>query len=249
MKRVVIIEDEIQIRKDIEKMVVRQEGFTVAGTAGNLEDARALLLSSKPDVVFLDIQLGKRTAFELLEQLPSLDFEIIFATAHNQYAIKAIRCGALDYLLKPIDEQELREALARIRNNKTPSNIKTAVEVVQQRYSQPASGKEDRIVLRTQEGLHIITYDELVYCQSDGCYTTFYLADKKKVMISKPLKLYDELLPKDRFLRTHQSYIVNHHFVKKYLREGALLLRTDITIPVSVRRKDAVLSFLTKKTN
>lgn len=247
MKRVVIIEDEPLIRNDIEKMVSRYEGFEVAGSCGSTAKADVLLQNLRPDVVLLDVQLGKRTAFDLLGALPAIDFEIIFITAHSQYAINAIKCGALDYLLKPISEPELKLALDKVSGYKNPSANQQAVAVAQRRFSAPGTALDDRIVLRTQEGLHIILFKEIIFCQSDGCYTTFYLSGNRKLVISKPLKVYDEQLPRQLFLRTHQSYIVNTQFIDRYHKDGHVLLRTGAVIPVSVRKKDAVVNFLTNR--
>lgn len=247
MKRVVIIEDETPIRNDIEKMVSHQEGFEVVGSCGSIAKAGSLLQSLHPDVVLLDIQLGKSTAFDLLAALPAINFELIFITAHSQYAINAIKCGALDYLLKPISEAELKLALGKVSGYKRSADNKQAVAVAHSHFSAPGAETGDRIVLRTQEGLHIILFKEIIFCQSDGCYTTFYLSDKRKLVISKPLKVYEEQLPKRSFLRTHQSYIVNTRFIDRYDKDGHVLLRTGAIIPVSVRKKEAVVNFLTNR--
>ncbi|WP_119079845.1 LytR/AlgR family response regulator transcription factor [Chitinophaga alhagiae] len=240
MIRVVIIDDEPAIRKDLQTLMQQQTGFVVAGACGSIQEARVLIPATQPDLLLLDISLGDGTGFDLLQELAPA-CKVIFITAHQHFAIKAIKYGALDYLLKPVDEEELRQALARASRMQAaePAQLAVAREQLKQ------GGLPHRIVLRSQQYLQIVAFEEIIYCQSDAGYTTFFLADGRKIVVSKSIKEYEELLPDTWFLRPHQSYLVNHRFIDRYHKDGYLVLRNNIEIPVSTRRKDFVMEYLT----
>lgn len=247
MLRVLIIDDEPIIRKDMEMLLKKHEDLVVVGACGSLKEARVLLETTSPDLLLLDIQLTDGTGFELLQELEQIPFQVIFITAYNQFAIKAIKYGALDYLLKPIDELELDEALEKVRNSQqhVSNNIKEGWNVARNHLNQVNKGMQDRIVLRSQQYLQVVPFEEIVYCQNDGGYTHFFLTSKKKIVVSKSIKEYNDLLPDDEFLRPHQSYLVNARFIDKFHKDGYLILRTGEEIPVSTRKKDHVIAFLT----
>lgn len=247
MLRVLIIDDEPIIRKDMEMLLRKHDDLVVVGACGSIKEASVLLQTTSPDLLLLDIQLSDGTGLDLLQELDHIPFQVIFITAYNQFAIKAIKYGALDYLLKPIDELELNEALDKVRASRQQvnSNIKDGWNVARSHLSQVNKGMQDRIVLRSQQYLQVVPFEEIVYCQNDGGYTHFFLTSKKKIVVSKSIKEYNDLLPDEQFLRPHQSYLVNVHFIDKFHKDGYLILRTGEEIPVSTRKKDHVVAFLT----
>lgn len=239
--RVVIIDDEPAIRKDMQVLMQQQPGFIVVGVCGSVQEAKVLLPATQPDLLLLDISLGDGTGFDILQEAAPLACKVIFITAHHDFAIKAIKYGALDYLLKPLDEDELRLALEKVL--KAQPAVPEQLALAQQQYRQ--GGLQNRIVLRSQQYLQIVAFEDIVYCQSDAGYTTFFLNDGRKIVVSRSIKEYEELLPETWFLRPHQSYLVNHHFIDRYHKDGYLILRNGVEIPVSVRRKDFVIEYLT----
>lgn len=243
MIRTLIIEDEPAVRKEITWLLQQHTAFNLLGTATSVSEGLILIKATKPSLILMDIQLTDGTAFDILNQLDEIDFRIIFITAYDHFAVKAIKYGALDYLLKPLDGEEFHAALTKIADQDD-----LRVDLQQQQLSifksQTNSTETDldsRLVLHTLEYLQVLQLKEIIYCQSEGGYTKFFLTEGRHVMISKPLKFYDELLPEKWFLRPHQSYLVNVRFVDKFLKSGTILLKDKTEIPVSSRRKDYIL--------
>lgn len=239
--RILIVDNESLIRQDLTSLILQTGIFEHVDACGSVSEARTALKETKPDVLLLDIELGDGTGFDLLHQLPCRDFQLVFMTAYNQFAIRAIKCGALDYLLKPVDEDELHETLnkALSRQKKiSRQNQASKEEFDHLRYN----GMQDRIALRSQYYWQIVHFDEIVYCKNEGNYTTFHLTDGKEVTVSKSIKEYESLLPKKSFLRTHQSYLVNLRFVRRVHKEGYLVLNNETEVPMSSRKKDQVMS-------
>ncbi|MEJ2881863.1 LytR/AlgR family response regulator transcription factor [Pedobacter sp. GR22-6] len=242
MIRTLIIEDEPAVRKEIEFLVSQEEELNFLGAAASVKDALVLIRATNPELVLMDIQLTDGTAFDILEQLNEIKFKIIFITAYNHFAIKAIKYGSLDYLLKPLDENELKQAVEKMVLQRTDLALQDQkLQFIRSNHQPSERTMESRIVLTTQESLQVIQLKDIVYCQSEGGYTWFFLANGDKILISKPLKFYDELLPEDCFLRPHQSYLVNIMYVDKYLKVGDLILKDKTEIPVSTRRKDHIV--------
>jgi len=246
MIRTLIIEDEPAVRKEIQWLLQQDIRFNLIGSAANVADGLTLIKTTNPELILLDIQLTDGNAFDLLNQLKNIPFKIIFITAYNHFAVKAIKYGALDYLLKPLDENEFKFAI-----NKVAVDGHMGIALQQQQISilksQAGSAENDldsRIVLHTLEYLQVLQLREIIYCQSEGGYTNFFLSEGRRIMISKPLKFYDELLPQRWFLRPHQSYLVNVLYVDKFLKSGTIVLRNKTEIPVSSRRKDQILQHI-----
>jgi len=243
MIRTLIIEDEPAIRKEIAYLVNQQTDFRLLGTAASVKDALKLIGDTQPDLVLMDIQLTDGTAFDILDQLNEVTFKIIFITAYNHFAIKAIKYGSLDYLLKPLDESELKAVMQNIviKQDDDLYTQQQKLSIAASQNQPDESNLESRMILATQESLQVIQLKDIVYCQSDGGYTWFYLVSGEKILISKPLKYYDELLPEEWFLRPHQSYLVNIIYVDKYMKVGDLILKNKKEIPVSTRRKEYIM--------
>lgn len=244
MIRTIIVDDEPIIRADIEDMLKVFSDIEVVGTCGSVEDAITLITNLRPDLLLLDVQLGSNNSFQIIKELPDLHCSIIFITAYDNYAINAIRIGALDYLLKPLDEEELCAAIEKVRlkNAAVTSEQLSLASGKLANHAEPATN----IALRSKQQVYIAALSDIIYCEGDGNYTTFYLTLGKKIMVSKPLKEYEELLPQPDFIRSHQSYLVNRRYIEYYDRDGILYLQNKKQIPVSKRRKDAVLSTLDK---
>lgn len=238
--KVLIIEDEQSVQKDITGLLKLIPEVEVIDIIETVEKALQVLPNTNADVVLLDIHLKDGTAFDLLGKLgPRYNYHIIFITAHEQYAIKAIKIGALDYLLKPLDLEELKESLAK--RHREPLNQKQVEVVVE-----ATNSSNTRLVLRNTSGIHFMSFKELAYCRGEGSYTHFCDDANNSIMVSKPLKEYEDVLPGVDFIRCHQSYIVNKHHVRRITKDDFLELKNGILIPVSIRKKEAVFKELLK---
>ena len=243
MKKVIIIEDEPAAVNELQLLIEQEVDLQFVGAAGTLEEATQLFCNQQADLIFMDINLYDCTAFDILNTLEQLPRNIIFITAYNQYAIKAIKYGALDYLLKPIDETEFAEAIDRFRqqhNSAAPVQAQLALTREQLEVQQ----QPQHIALPALGEVRIIPVADIRYCQGDGPYTHFFLTSGRKETVSKPLKFYESLLPDDSFVRTHQSYIVHLPFVQSVVKHVYILLDQGEEIPISSRRKNDVLARL-----
>jgi len=243
MLTVAIIEDEVAIRKEIAWLLKNEIDVKIVGYSDKVKDAIKLIEVHKPDVILMDIRLIDGTAFDIINGLNQTPENIIFITAYNQFAIKAIKFGALDYLLKPISEVELSEALQRYRNKRDKeTHWSEKLNIAQQSLND--ENLPQSIVLHTISQTHIVMVQDIVYCKGDGPYTFFYLENGKNLLVSKPLKHYEEILSAPWFLRTHQSYLVNKNFVDTISKSEYLVLKNKEEIPVSSRRKNYILNAL-----
>lgn len=197
------------------------------------------IAENKPQLVFLDIEMPHMNGFQLLERLPAIDFDLVFTTSYDQYAIKAIRFSAMDYLLKPIDREELKHAVQKVIQLQQPP-LPQQLEILLQKLQQPLVSK---IAIPTVEGLQMIAVDAIISCKSDSNYTTLYLKGKQKITASRTLKDVEEMLEGLPFLRVHQSHLVNLDEVSKYVRgEGGYLVMSDgSAVDVARSRKEALL--------
>lgn len=238
-----IIEDEPAIRREISYLVAQEEDIEHIGSAGSIQASFELISEKKPDLILMDIQLRDGTAFDLLKKLSPIPQNIIFITAYNLYAIKAIKFAALDYLLKPINKMELREALERYRR-RSRHNPEWMQQLSVSQTVMESGEVPESIVLSSVNNPRVVLVDDIVYCKSDGPYTDIFLKDGSYVTISKVLKYYQELLPPPFFLRTHQSYLVNRNYIADISRSDYILLKNGTKIPISQRRKSIVISYL-----
>lgn len=241
MLKAIVIDDEPFIRKLIlQNLETYSSQLMVVGSCGSVAEGEVLINSCKPDVVFLDIQLTDGTGFDLLQRIKDFSFKLVFITSYDEYAIKAIKYGAFDYILKPLNTDELDEAVQRILNEAANNEqIEERLKLAQDNLQ----GTREHITLRFNESLRIVNFADIMFCHSDSGYTTFHLSDKEKIMVSRGLKEYEGLLPDEGFMRIHKSYLVNVKFIKEYLKEGYIKLQNEETLPVAVRRKEEVLKF------
>ena len=204
--------------------------------------ARDLLAAYKPDLVFLDIEMPGASGFDLLNALPEINFDIIFTTAYNQYAIQAIKHSALDYLLKPIDVDELEGAVQRhLRRAATNQSYE---DLVKNLLNNLDPDQKSRITLTTSEGTHFLVPDEIIRLQADRNYTEFHLNSGKKIVSARTLKEFEILMEDYNFIRSHKSHLINPSHVRMYDHEGYLVLSDGTRVIVSRRRKEAVLKTL-----
>jgi two-component system, LytTR family, response regulator len=246
----VIIEDEkkflVAFRAILQKACPE---IKLLGDCGSIKEAQKLISDLKPDIVFLDIQLSDGNAFDLL-QLLSKDAElfnnlrIIFTTASNQFAIQAFRFSAVDYLLKPIIAEELKEAVKKAELLKKARGEQSQYRVLLDNMSQ--ENKEKKICLSTLTELRVCSIHDIIRCESEHNYTTFFFSNAKPLMVSKTLKEYEDLLKEHKFERVHQSHLVNLAYIKSYIKKehGFILMKDGTEVPISRRKKEQVLEIL-----
>lgn len=241
----VIIDDMLEarqvLRADLESHCPQ---ISIVGEAEGVISGAKLLKKAKPDLVFLDIQMQDGSGFDLLEILPEIKFKIIFTTASDAWAIKAFSYSALHYLLKPIDPEELKEAVAKAEEKPLANqeNFDILLDTVKEQTV------PKRIALHTQEKIHIIQISDIVRCESSGSYTEFYIKDSKKLLVTRTLKEFDKLLQDHQFIRVHQSHLINVQHIKEFVKiDGGYIVMLDGTkVPVSTRKKPDVIRILSE---
>ncbi|MGA0555828.1 LytR/AlgR family response regulator transcription factor [Larkinella sp. VNQ87] len=216
----------------------------LASCSDGTEGYRAIEMH-QPDLVFLDIEMPGMSGFDMLEACRFTRFDVIFTTAYNEYAIKAIRHNALDYILKPIDKDELVQAVQKAEQERLTRATPKVEGFIEYLHRQKTG---DRIALPTMEGLQIINSEEIYYCESDGGYTRFFLTNGKIVLISKTLKEVEDVLETKGFCRVHHGYLINLRYVQRYIRGdgGEVIMENNKNIPVSRNKKQEFLNLLEK---
>jgi two-component system LytT family response regulator len=240
MLKAVIVEDELNSAENL-KILAEEfcSGVKVIGMASSVGEAAELITSGEPDVVFLDINLKGESGFDLLSRMKTRNFAVVFTTAYSDYALPAFRVSALDYLLKPINIVQLREAVEKVRLNKN-NDISHKLEklVDQLKTHDPAT----KIILPTLGGLNFINSNDVVYCESDSNYTTFYLLNGQKHIVSKTMKSFTNCLSAEHFFRIHNSYIINLKYIKKYNKgDGTITMENNQVLEVSKRKRESFL--------
>jgi two-component system LytT family response regulator len=248
MLKALIIDDEFQGRNFLNNMLLQYfPEISLVGQASTVEEGLRGIKEYNPNIVFLDIQMKGETGFDLLNRLPEINFALIFTTAFDQYAIKAFRFNAIDYLLKPIVKEELIEAVNKVKQQTLSAQPVSKIQVEQLHKDIKNPPKiHDKIAIPTGEGFIVIPVNEIVYCHADGNYTKFYLTDKKCILSSYTLKQYDEILTTQSFFRAHRSYLINLAHVKMYRRGegGEIVMSNGYEIELSRTHKDEFLHLL-----
>lgn len=236
--KIVIIDDEKNCRIVLrDKLLKHDSSFNIVGEAYGVESGIDLIQQEKPDLVFLDIQMNDGTGFDLLNKIKYKNFHLIFTTAFDQYAIKAFKYTAIDYLLKPVDFNELSNAVKRVLELNSKRDFTEGFLATYEKDS------FDTICLRTEDNVQEVELADIESIKAEGSYCVFYLRNKSKIMISKPLKEYVELLPIPTFMRTHKSFLINLDLVESYkYKSSTLVLHSGEEIPVSRRNKQNVLN-------
>ncbi len=217
----------------------------IINTATSVVEAAKVLRKKQPDILFLDIMLGDGTGFDILEIFPELKSKIIFVTASDEYAIKAFKFAAIDYVLKPYSHEELNQAIGRAKAQIKPNEER--LSILKNTLSAPEK-KPDKISLHTLDKIIIVNLEDIVRCESDSNNTIFHLKDRKKVFVTKTLKYFSDLLKPYEFLRIHQSHLINVHYISAFIKTdgGYLMLKNGENVPVSVRKKAEVIELLDK---
>lgn len=245
MIKCIIVDDEQKSQESL-KILLEDfcEGVEVKALCQNVTEAINALATHSPDLVFLDIHLQRETGFDLLTQAKKIDFEVVFTTAYSEYAIKAFKFSAIDYLLKPIDIEELRKAVGKVKE-KHNGNIADRLDQLILNLKNP-SGQNYKLALPTSDGLIFVQIESIVYCEASSNYTQIFTQDGKKHLVSRTLKEYDDLLADQNFFRIHNSYLINLNLIKKYIRGegGYVIMSNDVSLDVSKRKKEAFLARL-----
>ncbi|MEL7005316.1 MAG: LytTR family DNA-binding domain-containing protein [Bacteroidota bacterium] len=220
--RAIIIEDETRSRNSLKQLLkIYCPTVEVVGEAEGIDLGVAKTKELEPELVFLDIEVGPKTGFNFLEQFKNPGFDVIFTTAYDQYAMFAIKWSAIDYLLKPIGPEDLKEAVWKAEQRQRDKRKVERFEILLDQFKNPTHSERDkRIVLSTSEGLEFINVDEILYCQASGSYTDFMLTEDKKITVSRHLKEYEQLLEDYEFLRIHQSHLINGRKIKRFIKSG-----------------------------
>ena len=216
----------------------------ILATCSSGAEAIKAIKNLQPEVVFLDVEMPGMNGFQMLEQLPAVDFHLIFTTSYDQYALKAIRFSAIDYLLKPIDREELQRAVQKIKHQ-VQRPMTQQLEILLQKIAQP-SPTINKVALPTMEGLQMVSINSIISCESDSNYTIVLLKDKQKLVVSRTLKDIEEMLEDHSFARVHHSHLVNLNEIEKYMKgEGGYLIMSDgSSIDVSRSKKETLLKKL-----
>src|SRR5690606_36204335 len=242
--KAIVVDDEQDGIRTLEKMLqLHCPQVKVAGTASGALEAKRLIAEMKPNVVFLDIQMTGKSGLELLKEIPEINLEVIFVTAHNEYMLQALQYSAADYLLKPVDEDRLVEAVHRVEQRMKDERIDERTQTLLHNLSKAGLPSEMKLCLPTFKGFIIRRLDEIIYCEAERSYTIFHIVGSKPVIVSKPLLEYESLLDDTSFLRIHKSFLVNLHHVKEYQRGegGVVIMSNDAEIEISRRKKDQFL--------
>lgn len=239
MLNVIIIDDESDSIGALVKLLKEFTTLTVnvIGTASNLDDGIKLINSTHPDLVFLDINMPNASGMDIYKYFPKPQFKVIFITAYSQFAIEAIKKSASDYLLKPVNFIDLNDAIKKVASELKREHFQTQIE---EQFTQLIAPNIDgkNIVIDIERGFIVENTKNIEYCMADQAYSIVFTNQGKKIVVSKPLKYLEELLPPEQFYRTHKSYLINIHYIKQYIRadENFVMLKSGEKIPVSVRK-------------
>lgn len=244
MKKAIIIDDENRTRDLIAKMI-NSFGLDIEAisAADSVESGIKAIEEHKPDLVFLDIQMPDGTGFDLLRSIDNKKFDVIFITAHEEFAIKAIKFSALDYILKPVDPTELKAAVERALASLNSSKEDVQFEALNNNMQ---AQQKRRLVLKTQESVHVVDLEQIIRCEADRNYTSFFLTEGRKILVSKTLKEYETLLTGYNFLRVQQSHLVNLDYVDRYDKGngGSVVMKDGSEVPLSPAKREIFFKIL-----
>lgn len=247
MTRALIIDDEKHCCDNLQwQLKTYCPEIEVIAVCNNAEKGLQQIHHHQPQLIFLDVEMPGMTGFEMLEALTQINFDIIFTTAFNQYAIRAIKFGALDYLVKPIDKDELREAINKLLNRTQRDSLKQ-LSALLTHIKKSNDLSFQKIALPTLHGYELVPLNNIIFCESSSNYTNIHLNNGQHLFISRTLKDIEELLDMQPFFRVHNSYVVNLQYAIRYIKGegGHLVLNNDITIPVSRNKKEELLKLIT----
>lgn len=244
--KVLVVDNETNIREGLVEMIQSFcEGISEIHQANGVQTGLDKIQDLSPDLVFLDVELDDGTGMDLLSQLPKINFHLIFITAHNKYAIDAFKFSAIDFLLKPIEPNELINAFQKVKQQDKNKYLNHQLQVMQDSLNK-ITLLDKKIVLKDSSSIYFINVNDIIRCESSGQYTEFYFEDSKRIVISKSLKEYEELLEPYGFIRPHHSHLININKILRFdkVNGGSLIMETLVEIPVSHRKKTQILQFL-----
>lgn len=242
MLRCIIIDDEDHQRLTIEKMVKRYcPNVALVAQADGVKSGIEAIKKYKPDLVLLDIKMDDGTGFDLLDRLHPIYFKVIFITAYDQYAIRAFRCSAIDYLLKPLDPDELAQAVEKAEHA-IQKDFNTQLDNLKEHLTSNNKANK-KIIIKTYDNIHLVPINEILYCESDGSYVSIHQVSNPKIMVSASLKDYEDMLAEDGFFRVHKTYLINLKYIRRFEKAegGSVVLDGDIKIPVASRKREHLL--------
>ena len=239
--RTILVDDEPRGLNSLQKLLeLNCTDMQVIATSSNVDEASEKIIQLKPDLVFLDIAMPVKNGFDLLKEIDDIPFEVIFVTAHNQFMVEAFHFSAIDYLLKPIDEQLLVDAVKRARKRIDEKAGSRNIETFLYNVKQPPNSNHLKLCIPSLKGFQVVELEEILFAEAAGNYTHFHFKDQNTVCTSKPIHEYEELLSDSGFVRIHKSYLVNLLHIKEYIRGegGSVVLSNDREIEVARRKKE-----------
>ena len=250
MIKAILIDDDDNLRNGMKALLSHYAPeINIIGEADSVATGTDAIIKHQPQVVFLDIQLHDGTGFDILEQLAAkngnVTSNIVFITAHEQYAIKAFRFSALDFLLKPVDPEDLKKVIEKIKNVLEKTDNYAHIDLLLENIRKKVDNFK-RIALSNSDGIHLFEINDIIRCESEDNYTKFYIKNNKPVLISKTLKEYDELLTEFGFERIHQSHLINLAYLKSYIKKdgGYVVMADNSNLPISQRKRERLQELL-----
>ncbi len=243
--KTIIIDNEAPARKSLRAMLqLYCTDIEIIAEADSVESGLQVIKTHQPDLVFLDIQLDDGTGMDILSYIGDPQFQVIFVTAFDHYAVQAFKFSALDYLLKPVDPDDLTPAVERARKTLEKNDLQLQLSIMANNMTQ--SKAEQRVILKDADSIHIVGINEIIHCQAEGSYTRFHLEGERQLLVSKNLKEYENVLKNFGFYRPHHSHLVNINHIRRFdkVNGGSLVMKNEQSLPVSVRKRDQLFKLL-----
>jgi len=242
--KIALIDDEADARQVLRTLLLGEEPLARVTEATGVATGLELIQKEKPEIVFLDVMMKDGTGFDLLKQLAPVDFKLVIVSGHDEFALQAFRFSAIDYLVKPVDADELRTTLSKVRPA-AAQPWQQVMEVLKQSM-QPAKDTDRKIILKDMNAVYVVLISSIIRCEASDNYTTFYLSDQAPIIVSRPLKEYDELLTPLQFVRVHQSHLINLNQLQQFNKRegGSIKMKDGSEVPVSSRKREALLEAL-----
>lgn len=240
MLTAIIIDDETNSRNALRQKITKHcNNVMIIADCENGEEGIEKIETQKPDIIFLDIEMPRMNGFTMLQQIKNKNFEVIFITAYDHYAIKAIKFSALDYLLKPVEVEDLKAAVEKVTQKRKQLDGNKRVELLLQNFLEEKIAHQ-RIAISSMEGLQFVLTDDIIYLEANSNYTSFYLTGNRKIMAAKTLKDFEDILPASLFIRIHHSYLINKNGIEKYIKGegGQVVMKNGVTLDVARRKKE-----------
>jgi len=245
MTRAIIIDDEKNAREVISELLKEYfEEIEIVAQTGDVKNSVIEIKKYKPNLLFLDIDLPDGTGFDILRNIDYSKIKVVFITAHQEYAIKAIKFSAFDFLLKPFNSSELIKTVRRVLDEHNAENNTLRFETILANFKTTVPNLK-KIILKTTDKIHLVNLKDIVRCEAENNYTIFHLNDSNKIMVSKTIKTYETLFDENEFMRVHQSHLINLNYIQHFDKQdgGMILLSDNSTVPVSIQKKTQLLKY------